>query len=132
MEKAFLSFETSDEIPEDLDDQVVAAKHIMNELKDALGSAAFDFVSDVKEWNSYGCYFDVRIGKVEIITMLQASDQWLILNWAHRSFADRLLKRKHDQEVLAVRAAVIAAAISIFPHQKMRWLSQAEFVENAR
>jgi hypothetical protein len=127
MDRLFLYFGNAVDIPDHGEEQQTAAKPLMNAIWNQLPKTAFDEVSKVDEWDSYGWYFDVRVGKVSITTMLQGSDQWLVLSIVNRSLMDRLMGRKYDAEAERARSAILEAIRSAQGNPNLRWMTEAEF-----
>lgn len=126
MERAFLVFDTVDAIPVDLDDQLIPARKLIDAIFASLEISKFDAVTAPEEWDSYGWYFDVRLGKATICTMIQASDHWLVMNWIDVGFVDKILGRKFDSELSISRAAVLDAIRKARSDQNLQWLTEDE------
>ena len=127
MDQLFLFFGDSSAVPEHGDEQQIAAKPLIQAIWNALPKSTFDRVSDIDEWDSYGWYFDVSLGNVTVTTMLQGSDQWLVLNIVNRRLMDRLMGRKYDTEVASARSAILSAIRAAQGNPSLKWLTESEF-----
>ena len=96
-----------------------------------LRGAGWTFAGDVGPWDSYGWSFAARRGEALIECMIQRSDAWLLMCWAHRRLIDRLRGRSVTAELERFQSDMLQGVGRLTGASGLHWRTEEQWRREA-
>jgi hypothetical protein len=130
--RTFVTFEWAEPDEEKVgpDEEVTpAGGAIMRALRAAMLERGFS-PTPVEQHDSYGWYFDTRIGDTTVWSMLQQSDTWLLISEAPVGLLQRLRGRNNAAALTECTHALHTCLSALPLASRMQWFTREEFTRS--